>query len=113
MGKRGSEQTLEGLGRQRRHLNENKYMEITSQRNFRMPTLQSVLMVEKFIHEHSGEFRKTEIWKKLPKKMQWGVFKIIMEYLEDNCKIVKDKNGLFVYIWNPNLYNKIRGLPNF
>ena len=67
----------------------------------RSPTLQTVLMVEKFIDENSGEFKKTELFKKLPKKVMWQTFQVIMEYLERNLKIVYDKEGYIVYIWNP------------
>ena len=67
----------------------------------RSPTLQTVLMVEKFIDEHSGEYKKTELFKKLPKKVMWQTFQVIMEYLEGISKIVYDKEGYVIYIWNP------------
>lgn len=35
----------------------------------RSPTLQTVLMVEKFIEENSGEYKKTDLFKNLPKKV--------------------------------------------
>ena len=34
----------------------------------RSPTLQTVLMVEKFIDDNSGEFKIYQLWKNLPKK---------------------------------------------
>ncbi|MBA7523019.1 hypothetical protein ES705_15142 [subsurface metagenome] len=77
----------------------------------RSPTLQTVLMVEKFIDENSGEFKKTELFKKLPKKVMWQTFQVIMEYLEDIHKIAYDKEGYIVYIWNPEFYNKIKNMP--
>ena len=46
----------------------------------RSPTLQTVLMVEKFIEEHSGEYKKTELFNNLPKKVMWQTFQVIMEY---------------------------------
>ena len=35
----------------------------------RSPTLDTVLMVEKTIEDYSGEFNRTDLWKKLPKKV--------------------------------------------
>ena len=77
--------------------------------NARSPTLQTVLMVEKFIDENSGEYKKTELFKKLPRKVMWQTFQIIMEYLESILKIVYDREGYVVYIWNPELAAKYAG----
>jgi hypothetical protein len=74
----------------------------------RSPTLQTVLMVEKFIDENSGEYKKTELFNNLPKKVMWQTFQVIMEYLESIYKIVYDKEGYVVYIWNPKFYNKYK-----
>jgi len=67
----------------------------------RSPTLQTVMMVEKFIDENSGEFKKTELFKNLPKKVMWQTFQVILEYLESILKIVYDSEGYIVYIWSP------------
>ncbi len=72
----------------------------------RSPTLQTVLMVEKFIKDNSGEYKKTELFNNLPKKVMWQTFQVIMEYLENTLRVVYDKEGYIVYIWNPELYNK-------
>ena len=77
----------------------------------RSPTLQTVLMVEKFIDENSGEFKKTGVFKNLPKKVMWQTFQVIMEYLESINKIAYDKKGYVVYIWNPEFYEKIKNRP--
>ena len=69
----------------------------------RSPRLETVVMVEKFIKENSGEFKKTELFQKLPKKMMWGTFNVILQYLEDSNKIGMDRSGYIVYIWNPEL----------
>ncbi len=81
------------------------YIEIN--RVARSPTLQTVLMVERFIDENSGEYKKTELFKKLPKKVMWQTFQVIMQYLESINKIVYDKEGYVVYIWNPELVRKL------
>jgi len=67
----------------------------------RSPTLETVMMVEKFIKDNSGEFKKTELFNSLPKKVMWGTFNVILQYLWDNNKIGIDKNGWVVYIWSP------------
>jgi len=77
----------------------------------RSPTLQTVLMVEKFIEENSGEYKKTDLFKNLPKKVMWQTFQVIMEYLESVYKIVYDKEGYVVYIWNPKFFEKIKNRP--
>lgn len=74
----------------------------------RSPTLQTVLMVEKFIEENSGEYKKTDLFKNLPKKVMWQTFQVIMEYLERSYRIIIEKDGRVVYIWNPEFYEKIK-----
>ncbi len=69
----------------------------------RSPTLESVIMVERFIKQHSGEYGKTELFHRLPRKMMWGTFNVILKYLFDNNKIGIDRKGYIVYIWNPEL----------
>lgn len=77
----------------------------------RSPTLQTVLMVEKFIKDNSGEYKKTELFNNLPKKVMWQTFQVIMEYLESIHKIVYENEGFVVYIWNPEFFNKIKDRP--
>jgi hypothetical protein len=79
--------------------------------NARSPTLQTVLMVEEFIKEHSGEYKKTELFKKLPRKVMWQTFQIIMVYLEESFRIITEKDGKITYIWNPKFYEKIKNRP--
>jgi len=77
----------------------------------RSPTLQTVLMVERFIEENSGKYKKTDLFKSLPKKVMWQTFQVIMEYLNSIHKIVYDKEGYVVYIWNPEFFKKIKDRP--
>ncbi len=69
----------------------------------RSPTLDTVIMVEKTIENYSGEFNKTQIWKKLPKKVMWQTYLIVLDYLLEINKIAMDRNGTLGYIWNPKL----------
>ena len=77
----------------------------------RYPNLQTVLMVEKFIKDNSMFYTKREIFNNLPKKMLWGTYKIIINYLEETLKIIIEKDGTISYIWNPELLEKIKNMP--
>ncbi|OGJ21353.1 hypothetical protein A3K73_01260 [Candidatus Pacearchaeota archaeon RBG_13_36_9] len=72
----------------------------------RSPTLETVLMVERTIEKYSGEFNRTEIWKKLPKKVMWQTYLIILDYLQSINKIAISKEGILVYIWSPEVAKK-------
>jgi len=74
----------------------------------RSPTLDTVLMVERAIEEYSGEFNRTELWKKLPKKVMWQTYLVILDYLREINKIAIDREGKIGYIWNPELAKKLR-----
>lgn len=67
----------------------------------RSPTLDTVLMIERTIDKYSGEFNRTEIWKKLPKKVMWQTYLIVLDYLQSINKIGISKEGILVYIWSP------------
>jgi len=73
----------------------------------RSPTLETVLMVERMIENYSGEFTKTELWKRLPKKVMWQTYSTILDYLQDINKIAIDRIGKIGYIWNPELAKKL------
>ena len=73
----------------------------------RSPTLDTVFMVEKTIEKFSGEFDRTLLWKKLPKKVMWQTYLVILDYLQDINKIALDKEGKVGYIWNPSLARKL------
>jgi len=69
----------------------------------RMPRLDTVIMVETFIKEHNGDYKKTELFNSLPKKMMGGTFNVILAYLVENSKIGIDNSDHVIYIWNPQL----------
>ncbi len=73
----------------------------------RSPTLETVIMVEKAIDKYSGEFNRTELWKKLPRKVMWQTYLVILDYLQDINKIAIDREGKVGYIWNPALARKL------
>lgn len=63
-------------------------------------------MVEEFIREHSGEYKKKALWQRLPKKMMYQTFTVVCEYLLDSGKIAKDKEGKICWVWNPELVKR-------
>jgi len=70
------------------------------------PTLESVLMVERTIRDSKEECTLTQLWKKLPKKMMYQTFKVIIQYLLDSNKIVMDDKTI-VWIHDPEGIKKI------
>ncbi len=86
-------------------------MQVQIQKNpfVRSPTLDTVLMVEKTIDKYSGDYNRTELWKKLPKKVMWQTYLVVLDYLQDINKIAIDKMGKIAYIWNPSLAKKLAG----
>jgi hypothetical protein len=70
------------------------------------PTLSSVMTVEKMIFDSSGEFTKYQLWKRLPKKMQYQKFSVVIDYLIYSGKIAIDSNGVIAWTYNPELYKK-------
>lgn len=67
----------------------------------RYPRLDTVLMVEDFIKEHDGEFRKKQLWKALPKGMMYQTFSVIIDYLLLSGKISVDSEGKIGWIFYP------------
>jgi hypothetical protein len=67
------------------------------------PRLDSVLMVEKLIHNTSGTHTKKQLWDRLPKKMMYQTFSVIIDYLLYSGKIAVDSEGKIAWIWNPKL----------
>lgn len=65
------------------------------------PTLESVLMVERTIQKYSQEYGKYQLWKKLPKKMMYQTFLVILDYLKSSSKIIIDKDGCVIWTYDP------------
>ncbi len=60
------------------------------------PQLDSILTVEKVIQEMKEYPTRMQLWKALPKKMQYQTFKLILRYLENSNKIMFDNDKI---IW--------------
>lgn len=72
----------------------------------RYPRLDTVLMVEEFIREHDGDFKKRKLWESLPKKMMYQTFCVIIDYLIYSGKISLDNDGKVGWIYYPQLVRK-------
>jgi len=78
---------------------------------FSYPQLDTILMVESFIEEHSAMYKKKSLWQKLPKKMKYQTFKVILDYLEYSYKIAFDREKKIVWIgYEPTLLKNSVGL---
>jgi hypothetical protein len=68
------------------------------------PKLDTLLMVEKAIMDADEYPTRTELWKSLPRKMQYQTFKRILDYLEASGKIAFDKKKIiYTGVNNPKL----------
>lgn len=72
----------------------------------RYPRLDTVLMVEEFIKEHDGEFKKRKLWEALPKKMMYQTFCVVIDYLLYSGKISVDNKDKIGWIYYPKLARK-------
>ena len=72
----------------------------------RFPRLDTILMVERFIKEHDGEYKKKELWQKLPKKMMYQTFCVVTDYLLYSKKISIDSEGKVGWIFYPKGVNE-------
>jgi len=67
----------------------------------RSPRLDTVLMVEGFIKENDGEYKKKQLWENLPKKMMYQTYGTIIDYLLISGKISVDSEGKIGWIFYP------------
>ncbi len=76
------------------------------------PTLETVLMVEKTIYKYSQEYGKYQLWKKMPRKIMYQTYLVILDYLQQSGKIMIDKDGCVIWTYDPEGIKKIlsRGL---
>ncbi len=72
----------------------------------RYPRLDTILMIEHFIKENDGEYRKKQLWGSLPKKMMYQTFSLALDYLLVSGKISVDAEGKIGWIFYPEEANK-------
>jgi len=77
------------------------------------PKLDSILMVEKAIQEAKDYPTRMELWRSLPKQMQYQTFKLILDYLERSNKIMFEEDKIiWIFVNNKKLNELIQGAIN-
>ena len=76
------------------------------------PQLDTILMVESFIKEHSGEYKKRALWENLPRKVMYQTYSTIISNLQDSGKIATDADGKICWIYNPGLVQRYINSPD-
>ncbi len=66
------------------------------------PRLDTVLMIEDAIKKAKDYPKRTTLWKKLPKKVMYQTYKIVIEYLIDSKKVMLTKDDKLVWIFADN-----------
>jgi hypothetical protein len=62
------------------------------------PRLDTVLMVEDAIKTADDYPSRMELWRSLPKKVQYQTFKVILGYLLDSRKIIITKDAKLMWV---------------
>ncbi|MFA4906840.1 MAG: hypothetical protein WC602_01040 [archaeon] len=73
----------------------------------RYPRLDTVLMVEEAIRKAKDYPTKAKLYRSLPKKTMYQTFNLILDYLEYSGKIIIDRDGAIVWVWDPEGVRKI------
>jgi len=77
------------------------------------PKLNSILRVEKAIIDSEDYPTRIQLWKSLPKQMQYQTFMLILDYLEKSNKIMfKDNKIIWIFPNNKKLNQLIQGAVN-
>jgi hypothetical protein len=71
------------------------------------PNLGTVIMIEKTIEKYSGECGKYQLWKKLPRKVMYQTFLVVLDYLINSGKIIIDQEGCILWTYNPERIQKL------
>ena len=64
-------------------------------------------MVEKAIQNSKDYPTRMELWRRLPKQMQYQTFKLILEYLESSNKIMFEDDKIIWIFSNSKKLNKL------
>lgn len=67
-----------------------------------MPRLDTIKMVESALKKQKKYMTKNQLWRALPKQVQYPTFKKILDYLEESNKIIYDKDGTIVWVFADN-----------
>jgi hypothetical protein len=75
------------------------------------PRLDTVMMVEKAIRDAPNYPTKNQLWRSLPKQVQYQTLSYIVDYLEEMGKILI-KDGEIIWTWDPEGVRKLLSNPN-
>jgi hypothetical protein len=67
-----------------------------------------ITMVEHFIEENSGEYKRKAMWSCFSQLLTYKKFNDIINDLHESGKIAIDKDGKIGWIWNPDVVKKYR-----
>jgi hypothetical protein len=62
----------------------NLYNKMKKKNVLHYPRLDTVIMVEETIQKYSQEYGKYQLWKKLPSKVMYQTYLMILDYLESS-----------------------------
>ena len=71
------------------------------------PKLDTILMVEKTIQNSKDYPTRMQLWKSLPKQVQYQTFKLILNYLEKSNKIMFEEDKIIWIFANNKKLNQI------
>lgn len=69
------------------------------------PRLDTMMMVEKAIRDAPNYPTKHQLWRSLPKQVQYQTLSYIVDYLEEFGKIII-KDGEIIWTWDPEVVNE-------
>ena len=62
------------------------------------PRLDTIMMVEETIKNSDDYLLKSELSRRLPKKMMYQTLNLVLKYLEDSNKIIYDSDDRIVWV---------------
>ena len=71
------------------------------------PKLDTILMIENAIQKSEDYLTRIELWKTLPKQMQYQTFKLILDYLERSNKIMFEGDKIIWIFANNKKLNEL------
>ena len=73
---------------------------------------EALQMVETFIREHTGEYRRDDLRQALPRPVPADRFAAILDALMVSAHVGIDAAGMVCYIYNPVLAQRIKSRPD-
>ena len=71
---------------------------VQTQQVLHYPRLDTVMMVEDCIKKAENYPSRMELWRALPKQVQYQTFQLILEYLQKSNKVFVTKEGKIMWV---------------